>query len=88
VCELYLRVGALQDLTSSAGETNGADLPDSLMSLFWCLNIPGQLACCSSHCRHMGVSIWSGSWLEPIVRKKQKGMLQCTEPEHLYGAIS
>ena len=66
VCELYLRVGALQGLTSSAGETNGADLPDTLVSLFWCLNIPSQLACYCSHCRCMGVSIWSGSWLNPL----------------------
>jgi len=66
VCELYLRAEALQDLTSSAGETNGADLPDTLVSLFWHLNIPNQLACYPSHCLHMGVSIWSGSWLNSL----------------------
>jgi hypothetical protein len=66
VCELYLRVEALQDLNSSAGETNGADLPDTLVSLFWHLNAPSQLACYRSHCLHTGVSICSGSWLNSL----------------------
>ena len=40
VCELHLGAEALQDLNSGAEKTNGAYLPDTLVSLFWCLIYP------------------------------------------------